>query len=599
VKDPQGLDLAVIGNGRTAALVDSAARLVWWCVPRFDGDPVFCRLLAHDEEKGFSDVVLDGLVDAQSEYLRNTAIVTTVLTAEDGSAIRITDFAPRFRNAGRMLRAPQLIRIIEPVAGMPRITIRFRPACNYGAPMPNRSLGSNHIRYWGSETAVRLTTDASPSNIERETPFILTQAIHLVFGPDEPFADDLESTCREFAELTRDYWLEWVRRLAVGYEWQDAVIRAAITLKLCSFEETGAIVAALTTSIPEAPGSGRNWDYRYCWLRDAYFVVKALNCVGATRTMEHFVDYALGIAATGAEDLHPVYGIVPSDALTERIAPDLKGYQGHGPVRVGNAAVEQVQHDVYGSVILAATPMFFDKRLPRPAGEAQFRLLEALAEKAAKLAFEPDAGIWEYRGRKRVHTHSAAICWAGCNRVAAVAAHLGLSDRATHWNRIADTIQGALLERAWNHRRGAFTAAPGVDDLDASVLLLPELGLIDAGDPRFVSTVNAINKELLRDKHVMRYASRDDFGLPETAFLVCRFWLIDAWARLGRFSEARGLFQDALRYRNRYGLLSEDIHPRTGALWGNFPQTYSMAGLIASAMRLSRGWEERNGRAPP
>ena len=297
MKDPQGLDLAVIGNGRTAALVDSAARLVWWCVPRFDGDPVFCRLLAHDEEKGFSDAVLDGLVDAQSEYLRNTAIVTTVLTAEDGSAIRITDFAPRFRNAGRMLRAPQLIRIIEPVAGMPRITIRFRPACNYGAPMPNRSLGSNHIRYWGSETAVRLTTDASPSNIERETPFILTQAIHLVFGPDEPFADDLESTCREFAELTRDYWLEWVRRLAVGYEWQDAVIRAAITLKLCSFEETGAIVAALTTSIPEAPGSGRNWDYRYCWLRDAYFVVKALNCVGATRTMEHFADYALGIAA--------------------------------------------------------------------------------------------------------------------------------------------------------------------------------------------------------------------------------------------------------------------------------------------------------------
>jgi GH15 family glucan-1,4-alpha-glucosidase len=590
---PQGLDLAVIGNGRTAALVDSSARLVWWCVPRFDGDPVFCRLLAHDEEKGFSDVVLDGLADAQSEYLRNTAIVSTVLTAQDGSAIRITDFAPRFRSAGRMLRAPQLVRIIEPIAGMPRITIRFRPACNYGTPMPNRSLGSNHLRYWSGETSVRLTTDASPSNIEREAPFVLTRPVHLVFGPDEPFADDLESTCREFVERTRDYWLEWVRRLSIGYDWQDAVIRAAITLKLCNFEETGAIVAALTTSIPEAPASGRNWDYRYCWLRDAYFVVKALNRIGATRTMEDFINYTLGIAADEATHLHPVYGIVPTDNLAERIAPDLKGYQGHGPVRVGNAAVEQVQHDAYGSVILAAMPMFFDKRLPRPAGEPQFRLLESLAAKAAKLALEPDAGIWEYRGRKRVHTHSAAMCWAGCSRTAAIATRLGFDDRAMHWNKIADMIQGTLLDRTWNPKRGAFTAAPDVDDLDASVLLLPELGLVDAKDPRFVSTVNAIDKELLRDKHVMRYAAKDDFGLPETAFLVCRFWLIDAWASLGRVAEARDMFQDALRHRNRYGLLSEDIHPVSGALWGNFPQTYSMAGLITSAMRLSRSWEDR------
>ncbi len=590
----QGLDLAVIGNGRTAALVDSSARLVWWCVPRFDGDPVFCRLLAHDEEKGFSDVVLDGVVDQRSDYLRNTAIVTTVLTAHDGSAVRITDFAPRFRDAGRMVCAPQLVRIIAPISGTPRITIRCRPACNYGTPMPNRSPGSNHLRYWDGSTSVRLTTDAPLANVEQETPFLLARAVHLVFGPDEPFAGDPESTCREFAERTRDYWLEWVRRLSIGTEWQDAVIRAAITLKLCSYEETGAIVAALTTSIPEAPGSERNWDYRYCWLRDAYFVVKALNRVGATRTMEKFVDYALGIATDDAAHLRPLYGIVPTDNLTERIAPDLKGYQGHGPVRVGNAAVDQVQHDAYGSVILAAAPMFFDRRLPRPVGVPQFRLLESLADKAATLALEPDAGIWEYRGRKRVHTHSAAMCWAGCDRTAAIAAHFGFEDRTAHWNKIADTIRSNLLERAWNPSRGAFTAAFDVDDLDASVLLLPELGLLDAKDSRFVSTVNVIEKELLRDQHVMRYAAKDDFGVPETAFLVCRFWLIDTWASIGRVAEARGMFEDALRYRNRYGLLSEDIHPVSGALWGNFPQTYSMAGLIISAMRLSRSWDDRH-----
>jgi GH15 family glucan-1,4-alpha-glucosidase len=590
---PQGLDLAVIGNCRTAALVDSHARIVWWCYPRFDGDPVFCRLLAGDEEKGFTDVVLDRLAETQSDYVRNTATVTTTLTAEDGAAVRITDFAPRFRNFGRITRSPQIYRMIEPVAGLPRITIRFRPAHDYGEPMSQRSLGSNHIRYWGGETVIRLTTDAPLAYVEKETPFLLNRPVTMVFGPDEPFPSELASTSREICERTRDYWLDWVRRLSIGYDWQEALIRAAITLKLSNFEETGGIVAALTTSVPEAPGSGRTWDYRYCWLRDAYFVVKALNRIGATKTMEDFIAYTMGIAAAEPGELKPVYGIVPTDALTERIAPKLTGYQGHGPVRVGNAAADQVQHDAYGSVILAATPMFYDKRLPRPAGDAEFPILERLASKAAELALEPDAGIWEYRGRKRVHVHSAAMCWAGVSRVAAIAGKLGHADRAQHWSKLADIIQSAILERGWNEKRKAFTAAGDCDDLDASVLLMPELGLIDAKDPRFVSTVAAIDRELLREQHVMRYAGEDDFGLPETAFLICRFWLIDAWWSLGRIEEARGMFHQALSIRNRYGLLSEDVDPRSGALWGNFPQTYSMAGLITTGMRLSRSWEDR------
>jgi GH15 family glucan-1,4-alpha-glucosidase len=591
--DTQGLDLAVIGNGRTAALVDARGRLVWWCFPRFDGDPVLCRLLAGDEEKGFSDVVLNRMASAESEYVRNTAIVTTVLTAEDGAAVRITDFAPRFMNFGRTLRAPQLFRIVEPIAGLPRITVRMRPTCKYGEAMPNRSLGSNHIRYWDGNTAIRLTTDAPVSYIENEAPFVLTRPVHMILGPDESFPSELETTAREFADRTRDYWHEWVRRLSIGYDWQEAVIRAAITLKLSNYEETGAVVAALTTSIPEAPGSGRTWDYRYCWLRDAYFVVKALNRIGATRMMEDFINYVLGIAADDVRDIRPLYGIVPNDPLTERFAPKLKGYEGQGPVRVGNAAVDQVQHDTYGSVILAALPMFFDRRLPRPADESHFRLMEALGGRAAEMALKPDAGIWEYRGRKRTHTHSAAMCWAGTSRVGAIAARLGYADRATHWNGIADTIQSTLLERAWNEKRGAFTAALETEELDASVLLLPELGLIDGRDPRFASTVAAIEKELLRGRHVMRYTGEDDFGLPETAFLICRFWLIDAWWHLGRVEEARDMFRDALNHRNRYGLLSEDVHPQTGTLWGNFPQTYSMAGLITTAMRLSRSWEDR------
>jgi len=588
-----GLDLAVIGNGRTAALVDPAGRIVWWCFPRFDGDPVMCRLLAGDEEKGFTDVVLDNTVETESQYARNTALVTTVLTDHQGTSVRITDFAPRFSNYGRTFRPPQLIRIIEPVSGLPRITLRFRPTYDYGNPIVQHSLGSNHIRYWGGDTVIRLTTDAPLSYIEREAPFVLTRPVHLVFGADEPFQGELEMTCRTFCDRTREYWMEWVRRLSIYYDWQDAIIRAAITLKLSNFEETGGVVAAHTTSIPEAPDSGRTWDYRYCWLRDAYFVVKALNRIGATRTMEDFINYILGIASGGVDSLRPVYGVVPTDPLEERTAPKLAGYQGFGPVRVGNAAAEQAQHDTYGSIVLSAMPVFFDRRLPRPGDEGLFRRLEILGTKAAALALEPDAGIWEYRNRRRVHTYSAAMCWAACNRLGAIAAHLGLADRATHWNDTADTIQKALLERAWNPARGAFTGEFGSDALDASVLQIAELGLVEPSDPRFVSTVSAIERELFRHNHVLRYVSEDDFGLPETAFLVCRFWLIDAWWSLGRRDEARALFVDALKMRNRYGLLSEDVHPKTGALWGNFPQTYSMAGLILTAMRLSRSWEDR------
>jgi GH15 family glucan-1,4-alpha-glucosidase len=588
---PQPLDLAVIGNGRTAALVDRNGRMVWWCFPRFDSDPVFCRLIAGDEEKGFFDVVLEGFSHSQSRYERNTATVETLLTAKDGSAVRITDFAPRFRNFDRIMRPPQLMRRIEPVAGMPRITIRLRPTQDYGKPMSRRVAGSNHLTF-GEPALIRLTTDAPLSYIEEEAVFALVRPLTLVLGADEPFAGEPATTGREFLHHTNEYWREWVRRISIAFEWQEATIRAAITLKLSNFEETGGIVAALTTSLPEAANSGRNWDYRYCWLRDAYFVVRALNRIGATKTMEDYVAFLFSIV--GEEDvLRPVYGIVPSKDLSEWIAPNLKGFEGHGPVRIGNAAVTQTQHDAYGSVILSAVPMFFDKRLPHPGGEPLFRLVEKMARQCAALALEPDAGIWEYRGRKRIHTHSAAMCWAGLSRAGAIAQRLGFADRAQHWNGIADKVGSVILERCWNEKRKAYTAAIDTEDMDASVLLLPELGLLDSADPRFASTVAAIESELVKGRHVLRYAAQDDFGLPESEFLVCRFWLIDALCLLGRQEEARDRFEDALALRNHYGLFAEDIDPKTDRLWGNFPQTYSMAGLILSAMRLSKSWEER------
>jgi GH15 family glucan-1,4-alpha-glucosidase len=588
------LELAPIGNGRIAALVDSNGRIVWWCFPRLDSDPVFSRLLSGDEEKGFCDVVMhgNGTPKARSGYVRNTAIVETILEDGNGNAVKITDFAPRFMRYERAFHPAQILRRIEPVRGLPRISIRLRPTLNYGQPSDCQAIGSNHMRFTGGVNVLRLTTDAPLSYIAHETPFALTHAITLILGPDEPLEASVDTVSREFLERTNDYWRNWVRGLGVPLDWQAAIIRAAITLRLCHFEETGAIIAAHTTSIPEAPGTQRNWDYRYCWLRDAYFVIRALNRLGATQTMEDYINYITTLAVEVERPLQPVYGIIHNQLLEERVATDLAGFRGMGPVRIGNQAAEQMQHDAYGSVILGASHMFIDQRLPGVGDETLFRRLEPLGHQARRLFLEPDAGPWEYRGRQRIHTHSATMCWVACDRLARVAALLGLDERARYWRSHADKLRAEILGRAWSDKWGAIAGALDHDDLDASVLLLADLGLLSPGDERFRKTCKVIGKELCRNGFVMRYTADDDFGAPETAFLVCQFWYADALAAIGEKEKAREIFSDVLARANSYGILSEDIHPVTGQLWGNIPQTYCMAGVINTGMQLSRSWEE-------
>jgi GH15 family glucan-1,4-alpha-glucosidase len=586
----QPLDYALIGNGRIAALIDSNARLVWWCFPQFDGDPVFSRLLAGDDEKGFSDVVLDGHVRTQASYVRNTAIVETRLEDANGNGVIITDFAPRFLRFERMFHPARLIRHIEPI-GLPRIKIRIRPTFNYGERGTIQVVGSNHIRWSGGEHILRLTTDTPLSYIIHESSFALTRPLTLILGTDEPLEAAVDTVAREALERTRDYWRGWVRGLAVPLDWQSEIIRAAITLQLCTFDETGAIVAAHTTSLPEAPGSGRTWDYRYCWLRDAYFVIKALNRLGATQTMESYLDYITTVAIGAKGTLRPVYGIVHDQPLDERIATNLAGFRGMGPVRVGNQAAEQLQHDSYGSVILGVSQMFIDERLPRMGDESLYRRLEALGHQAQRVFLDPDAGIWEYRGRLRIHTHSATMCWVALDRLARIAMLLGLGQESERWRQGADRLRKEILGRAWSKKRGAIAGALDHDDLDASVLLLPELGLLAADDPRYLATCDVLGRELGRNGFMMRYTN-DDFGAAETSFLACQFWYIDGLAAAGQREKARELLIDVLARRNAFGLLSEDIHPQTGHLWGNLPQTYSMAGVVNSCRTLSRPWEE-------
>ena len=584
------MDFAPIGNGRVSALIDPQAKIVWFCFPRLDGDPVFCRLLTGDVEKGFCDIQLSNFVRSKSDYIRNTAVLQTDLEDQAGNIVRITDFAPRYQRFERMFHPAQICRRIEPVRGLPHITIRVRPTFCYGKPATRRVTGSSHITYTGGDEDLRLTTDAPLSCITDEASFALTRPITMILGPDEPIEASVDDTGREFLARTRDHWLDFSRGLGIPFEWQSAIIRAAITLKLCSYEETGAIIAAHTTSLPEAPDTQRNWDYRYCWLRDAYYVIKALNKLGATHTMESYLNYIASIAVHAGSGLKPVYGIVHNSSLEERIAPDLKGVQGMGPVRIGNEAAGQMQHDSYGSIILGVSNMFIDERLPRMGDAALFHGLEALGENAKMYVMEPDAGLWEYRGRRRVHTYSATMCWVACDRLARIARRLGLIERSDYWRRSAGVMRENILAQAWNPKRRAITGALNDDELDASVLTLAELGLLAPTDQRFIDTCTAIGSDLNRNGYIMRYISPDDFGAPETAFLVCQFWYIDALAAIGRKDEARELFVNILTKRNSFGVLSEDIHPTTGQLWGNIPQTYSMAAIINSGISLSRTW---------
>ena len=593
------LELGVVGNCTYGGLIDEDGRVVWACLPRFDSDPVFCALLngGKDSDIGFYDVELIGKVRSEQEYKENTAVLVTRLYDNHDNAIEISDFAPRFTLSGRSFRPTTLIRRIRPLSGTPRIRIRLRPVFDYGATLPTITHGSNHIRYVSSNYTIRVTTNAPVSYVLNETPFVLTTPTSLFLGPDETLQGAVEETAREFQERTENYWRQWVRRLALPLEWQEAVIRAAITLKLCTFEETGAIVAAMTTSIPEAFGTERNWDYRYCWLRDAFFVVRALNSLAEVETMEDYLRYLTNIVSMAENGqlhghLQPVYGIGLEAELVERIETRLTGYRGHAPVRVGNQAYEHFQYDVYGNAVLAAAQAFFDKRLLAPPGLTDFERLERVGEQAFRLYDQPDAGMWELRTHARVHTSSSLMCWAACDRLAKIAAHLSLPARALYWQERADTIKQTILTRAWSENEQSFVHAFDEDGFDASLLLMGEVNFIAADDPRFIATLNAVEGALKRGPHMFRYVTSDDFGTPHNAFNICTFWYIDALSRVGRTDEAREIFENMLACRTRLGLLSEDTDPTSNELWGNFPQTYSLVGIINAATRLSKTWQQ-------
>ena len=495
------LELGVIGNSRIGALIDTRASIVWMCVPRFDGDPVFCALLDNDSEQGRFDIELQDCVSITQAYERNTAIIRTEMADSRGARLEIVDFAPRFYQHGRMFAPVSIVRIVHRLAGRPRIRVRFAPRSEYGAAAPAMTFGSHHIRADVPAYPLRLTTDAPITHVIESRGLLVEGTLTFILGPDETLTANPHETGRRMYEETARYWRRWVRSLAVPFEWQEEVIRASITLKLNTFDDTGGIIAALTTSIPEAPRTQRTWDYRYCWLRDAYFVINALNRLGATDSLERYLHYIENVVAEAQDgSLQPVYGLNGTAELSETTAPALSGYRGMGPVRVGNLAFMQAQNDVYGSAILGVAHAFFDARLERAGDVDLFRQLEVLGEQAFARYARPDASLWEYRGREDVHTFSALMCWAGCDRLARIARRLQLAEQAEFWAQRAQVIHARICADAWNDQLGTFVATFGGNSLDASLLVMTELDFLPASDPRLRGTVAAVEAQLRRGR---------------------------------------------------------------------------------------------------
>ncbi len=581
--------LGLIGNCQVSALVQRNGEIVWCCLPRFDSEPVFSTLLDATEGGQFVVGAAEGESGEQA-YLENTNILETRFKTASGS-FRVIDFAPRFVQFDRTFRPTQIYRIVEPIEGTPRIQVICEPRLGWSKAVPTRLNGSNHVRFEGYDSQLRLTTDIPVSYLNGQ-PFTLTERRHMVLSWGAPVEESLRSLADRFLGETQQYWQRWVKQCSIPPLYQDAVIRSALALKLHCFEDTGAIVAAMTTSIPEAPGSGRTWDYRYCWLRDSYYSLGAFRLLGHFEERENFIHYLLNVAG-GSPDLNlaPLYRVDGTSGLDEHVLEDWKGFNGDGPVRVGNGAAAHTQNDVFGEMVLALAPVFLDERFRAERSGAALKLIERLARKAISVAGVPDAGIWEYRTEWKPQTFSNLMCWAAADRMARVSSiHApGMRDE---FHSAAEQIRKEIIAQTWTPKLNSFVATYGGTDLDASLLQMAYLRFLPLDDARLSGTINAIRDGLSKDGWLFRYRLDDGFGAPKVAFIICTFWLVEALGASGRTAEAKEVMDRVYAAMTGLKLLSEDFETGSLRMWGNFPQAYSHVGLIHAAFEASPPWAD-------
>ncbi len=576
----------IIGNCAFVAHINKNTNVDWLCWPAFNSSFMFGGML--DQEKGgrFTILPASGAFSSNQYYLENTNILCTEVHAEDGSYL-ITDFAPRFCQYERYYKPLMLIRKIEPISGRPQIKIHCEPTHNYGTGTFQKLRGSNHVEFRNDAESLRLTTNVPINHFFNETAVVLGETKYLVLTYGEPLEAALERTVTDFLAKTQQYWRDWIKHASIPNFFQEEVIRSSLALKLHQYEDTGAIIAASTMSLPEHPGAGRNWDYRYCWLRDSYYVLMTLAHIGHFEEMERYSSYIVNITQADSGRLQPLYDIMGTAKLTEVHLDHLAGYQGNQPVRLGNQAYEHIQNDVYGQAMIALLPLFTDHRFIFKERKGVSSWLDYILLKIEATIDEKDAGIWEFRNLENHHCYSNLFQWAGCQAAIKIAKEIGdqqTIDRAT----ILMNKAAAYIEACYDPEREVYTTAVGNPNLDASSLQLIMMHYLDPHSERAKKHLIGLERELkANDGLFYRYLHRDDFGKPKSTFLICAFWYVEALACVGRLEEAKETFKNLMKYGNHLMLFSEDIDAEDGSQWGNFPQAYSHVGLVNAAYRIA------------
>ncbi len=585
----KNLDYGMIGNCQSAALVSKTGSIDWCCLPRFDSPSVFGALL--DDKKGGSwQIEVEDLLSVTQKYDYHTCILITAFKTKTGK-FELHDFMPRYDyNGGSDYLPPDLIRYVKHLKGEPVFRVLFNPQLEYAEHSTAQKIEKGFLKAYTTEgeyDSVYLYSNLSLEKIHQKEWMTLQSDAFMLMSYNQKLLE--QDVRRAYLKLqrTRVYWLNFAAENTDFKLYSEEIVRSALTLKMLSYHKSGAVLAALTTSLPETIGEVRNWDYRFCWIRDASMVVKIMSRLGHNVITLDYLKFIIALLPDKGQKMQIMYGIDGEKNLIERELNHLAGYEGSKPVRIGNAAYEQKQNDIYGILMDVILQFFQLYSTGVVLSEELWTIVRGIVEVVRENWQLPDKGIWEIRSEGRHFTFSKVLCWTAIDRAVKVAKILKQDDYAEKWLVLADEIKQDIYTNAWSEKSQAYAQSYGSDDMDASVLLMEEYGFISAKDERYKKTVLEIQRQLERDGLLYRYNNHDDFGKPNSAFTICTFWLTNALYKIGKKKEARAKFNELLSYSNHLGLFSEDLDFKTKRMLGNFPQAYSHLALIECAITLS------------
>jgi len=587
----ENLDYAIIGNGQSAALISKCGGIEWCCLPYFNSASVFAKIL--DDNKGGSfEFIVEKNYEIHQSYIHTTNLLSTIYTNGKDS-FEIIDFMPRYRLQNNKIFNPsEIIRYIRYKTGKPSFRVKYNPKLEYAKHKTITQNNNEYIKSYtqeGKYDSLYLYTDLDKNKLLKSEKITLSEDAFILVSYNQKLLK--QTIKKQYLKLqkTKVYWLDWSDKITSFSMYNKEIMRSALALKLLSFDKTGAVLAAATTSLPESIGEERNWDYRFCWIRDASMVIRVMSNLGHLNTVKRFMQFIIDIIPDKDEKIQIMYGIDREKKLTEESLDHLSGYENSSPVRIGNAAYLQKQNDIYGVLMDVVYQQFTNFETSLEESETLWTIVRSIVRIVENNWKKPDKGIWEIRTEEKHFTFSKVLCWVAIDRAEKIALIIKKENEAKKWHILAEKIKKDIMENAWSDEKGAFTQFYGSEDLDAANLLMEPYGFIEAKNIKYIQTVLATDKELNMDGLMYRYKNKDDFGLPSSSFTICTFWQINALNAIGESTKAKEMFDQLLSYSNHLGLFSEDIDFKTKRLLGNFPQAYSHLALIETAINFAKG----------